>query len=131
MMVDNASTTGNTITRNSIHSNAGLGIALIDGANGNIPAPTIIAANTCFVAGTAGAGHTIEIFTGPDEEGKTYLTTVLADGDGNWSASSPFTLDTYVTATATDASGNTSEFSVEVTPGTCHQLFLPLIMKNY
>jgi hypothetical protein len=77
------------------------------------------------------AGDTVEVFTGPDEEGKTFLTTTSADGSGIWTALGPFTLDTYVAATATDASGNTSEFSAHVAAGDCYPVFLPLCVKNY
>ncbi len=129
--ISDDTSTGNTITQNSIHSNTGLGIDLVNGGNADLAAPTVSAANACFVMGTAGAGYTVEVFTDPDDEGKTYLTTVSADGGGNWSAPGPFTLDNYVTATATDASSNTSEFSTKVTAGTCYQTFVPLIMKNY
>jgi len=131
VFVTGSATTGNTITQNSIHSNHGLGIYLYDGGNGYIAAPTVVAADPSFVMGMAGAGDTVEIFTGPDEEGKIYLITTWADGNGIWTAVGPFTLDTYVTATATDASGNTSEFSTEVTPGAYYQSFLPLTMNKY
>jgi len=129
--ISDATSTGNTITQNSIHNNTALGIDLVNQGNGNIDAPTVSSASCVSISGTAPANSTVEVFTGPDEEGKTYLTTTSADGGGNWSAWGPFTLDTYVTATATDASGNTSEFSTKVTPGTCYQTFLPLIMKGY
>jgi len=129
--VNGATTTGNTITQNSIHSNTLLGIDNWNGGNIELPPPAISGASCAGISGTAPADSTVEVFTGPDEEGKTYLTTVSADGGGNWGAPGPFTLDTYVTATATDASGNTSEFSTQVTPGTCYQISLPLIMKNY
>lgn len=129
--VYDATTTGNTITQNSIHSNTGLGIYNWNGGNAELSPPAILCALSDEISGTAPPNSTVEVFTGPDEEGKTYLATVSADGFGNWSAPGPFILDTYVTATATDGAGNTSEFSVEVTPGTCLQIFLPLIMKNY
>ena len=131
--VDGAGTTGNTITQGSIHSNGGssyLGIDLNGGSNGDISAPTVSAADGCFVSGTAVAGDTVEVFTGPDEEGKTYLATALADGAGDWDVVGPFHFDTYVTATATDASGNTSEFSAAVEVH-CYPVFLPLGVKNY
>jgi len=73
----------------------------------------------------------VEVSTGPDEEGKRYLATASADGKGIWIALGPFTLDTYVTATATDASGNTSESSAQLTAGDCYPVFLPLGMRNY
>ena len=132
--VDDSGTTGNTITQNSIQSNGGssyLGIDL-NGGNNDIPAPTDISVDGCFaVSGTAVAGDTVEVFTGPDEEGKRYLATGLADGAGDWDVVGPFNFDTYVTATATDASGNTSEFSAQVAAGDCYPIFLPLGVKNY
>jgi hypothetical protein len=124
-------TTGNTVTQNSIHSNDDMGIQLFYGGNGNIPAPAVTAASTRYAMGTAGAGDTVEVFTGPDAEGKQYLGTTSADGNGIWLALGPFTLDTWVTATATDASGNTSRFSAWAVPGDCSPVFVPLTMKGY
>ena len=126
-----SATMSNTVTQNSIHSNLWGGISLSDGANGGILAPDIPSSSCASISGTAPANATVELFTGPDDEGKTYLTTVSADGGGNWSVVGPFTLDTYVTATATDASGNTSEFSASSTPGTCYLAYVPLGMKRY
>jgi CSLREA domain-containing protein len=123
--------TGNTITQNSIHSNGDEGILLVEEGNDDIPAPTISAADGCLVSGSAAAGDTVEVFTGPDDEGKTYLGTALADGDGDWSLVGAFPYDAYVTATATDASGNTSEFSAAAAPGDCYPVFVPLTMKSY
>jgi parallel beta-helix repeat protein len=125
------SSTGNTITENSIHDNGGLGIVLTDGGNGGIPSPVVLAGNACFVAGTAAAGDTIEVFTGPDEEGKTYLASGSTGSSGYWALTGPFSFDTYVTATATDENGNTSEFSAQASPGTCSRIFVPLIMKDF
>ena len=129
--VTGSATTGNTITENSIHSNGSLGIDLYDGGNGGISAPAVTVADDRFVSGTAVAGDTVEVFTGPDEEGKTYLATALTDGAGDWEVVGPFTFDTYVTATATDASGNTSEFSAQAAAGACYSVSLPLGVKNY
>ena len=128
--IHGGSTISNTITENGIYNNDGLGIVLADGANSYIVAPTIDSANCVSISGTAPANSTVEVFTGPDDEGKTYLATSSADG-GNWSVTGLFALDAYVTATATDAAGNTSEFSTAAVPGTCHQVFVPLGMKNY
>jgi hypothetical protein len=129
--VDDSGTTGNTITENSIHSNPVLGIDLYDGGNDEIAAPTVSDADGCLsISGSAAVGDTVEVFTGPDEEGKTYLATDLADGAGDWEIAGPFELDTYVTATATDASGNTSEFSAHVA-AYCYPVFLPLGVRNY
>ena len=129
--VRNSETISNTITRNSIYGNGQLGIDNNDGGNTELSPPDISAASCAVITGTALLNATVEIFSGPDGEGKTYLATCSADGAGKWSVTGPFTLDAYVTATATDAAGNTSEFSGEATPGDCHQVFLPLTLKNY
>ncbi len=133
--VDDSGTTGNTITENSIHSNGGgsyLGIDLAGGGNNDIPAPTVSPVDGCFavVSGTAGAGDTVEVFTGPDDEGKRYLATDAADVSGDWEVVGPFRLDTYVTATTTDGSGNTSEFSTQE-ESHCYLTYVPLGVKNY
>jgi len=130
--IGGSATMYNTVTQNSIHSNLGGGITLsLDGANGGIPAPSISSSCCVSISGTAPANSTVEIFTGPDDEGKTYLTNVSAEGDGDWRIVGPFTLDAYVTATAADASGNTSAFSGSVTPGTCHVAYVPIALKSY
>ncbi len=130
VLVSGSGSTGNTVTQNSIHSNGDLGIDNFDGGNLELPGPVIESASCAAISGTAPLTSTVEIFTGPDEEGKTYLGTAYADGSGNWSATGIFSLDTYVTATATDSGGNTSEFSDAVAPA-CYRVFLPLIVKDY
>ena len=130
VQVDGGSTTGNTITENSIHSNGDLGIDLTNDGNDLLPAPDIFMNIGTSASGTAPNNATVELFTGPDDEGKTYLTTVSADGSGNWSASGFLADDTYLTATATDAAGNTSEFSTPVAEWDW-RTYAPLVMKNH
>ncbi|MGB3904285.1 MAG: right-handed parallel beta-helix repeat-containing protein [Anaerolineae bacterium] len=130
VQVDGSNTDGNTITHNSIHSNGDLGIDLTNGGNDLFPAPVISVNIRTSASGTAPNNATVELFTGPDEEGKTYLTTVSADGSGNWSASGFLADDTYLTATATDAAGNTSEFSTAVA-GLDRRAYAPLVMNNH
>ncbi len=75
--------------------------ALTSGDSTNDATPTI--------AGTAEANSTVQIFNGT-----TLLGTAIADGSGNWSFTpgSPLADGTYsLTATATDAAGNTSPAS--------------------
>jgi len=128
--ISDATSTGNTITQNSIHNNTALGIELRTGANGGITAPAISVATCTFASGTAPISATVELFTGLDDEGKIYLTTVSADGSGYWGASGFFAYGFYLTATATDLNGNTSEFSLALDSG-CRHTYLPLTMKNY
>jgi hypothetical protein len=150
----------NTITRNRIYSNAGRGIALLSGGNAGLAAPVITAASATQVSGTACANCTIEVFSDAADEGAVYEGTTTANAAGNWTLTKPGGLTgPYVTATATDGQGNTSEFSAPVsvgptptatatptvtrtasptatptgtvspTPG--HRIYLPLVLKSY
>ena len=94
----------------------------------NFPVITVATAGSTNVGGTLNttastSGYVIEIFSNDvcdstHGEGKTYLGTVTTgatDGSGNvsWNVTVPaLTLGQILTATATDASGNTSEFSL-------------------
>ncbi len=129
--------TNNTITENSIFDNAGLGIALacccsdsndagdIDiGPNGllNFPVITNHFSNlngTITIQGTAPVGSVVEVFGSTNDgsgrgEGKLYLaTSAIVPGDGSFIATFTLPQPYYsVTTTATDAAGNTSEFSL-------------------
>jgi len=111
----------NPIRRNSIFNNAQKGINLnygvTDGNDGK-PKPIIDSVGCNYIRGTAEPNDTIEIFynhTGnSNPQGQTYIGTTVADGAGNWTYSAVFTFELgtcYITATATDASNNTSEFA--------------------
>ena len=107
---------GNTITENSIFNNTWVGITLgtdSDKGNNSISRPVITSVNINSVTGTAPINSTVEIFSDEAEEGKLFEGKVTADGNGifTWSGSAT---GLYVTATATDADGNTSEFSSAV-----------------
>ena len=105
----------NTITRNRIHSNTGKGIALPSGGNEGLAAPVITTASATQVSGTACSNCTIEVFSDANDEGAFYEGTITANSSGNWTFTKAGGLTgPYVTATATDANGNTSEFSAPV-----------------
>ncbi|MGA9349284.1 MAG: CSLREA domain-containing protein [Anaerolineae bacterium] len=113
--VTDAGTRGNTITRNCIHSNVGKGIRLYGGGNDGLAPPVITAASATQVSGTACANCTIEVFSDAADEGAIYEGTTTANAAGNWTFTKPGGLTgPYVTATATDGQGNTSEFSAPV-----------------
>jgi hypothetical protein len=121
-----------TITQNSIHSNGDLGIDLIGGANNGMAAPAIIQTTpgSIVVEGLIfQPDATVEVFSNPDNpgEGKTYLGSVPASG-GVFVLTVPCTSDRYLTATATDPGGNTSEFSATFTSAV-RCVYLPLIQR--
>jgi hypothetical protein len=109
-----------TLTQNSIHTNFDAGINLIDHGNNDIPTPMILGA-TCFgVSGTACNSCVVEIFSDNNDEGAIYEGSTTADpstGAFSWSGS---VTGPNVTVTATDATGDSSEFSSPVGVGVCN-----------
>jgi titin len=123
----------NSFLRNSIHSNAGLGIQLDPGANNDQQAPILTSAvnGSTTITGTLDSApnttYRIEFFanTACDGsgagEGETFLGSAdrTTDGGGHAviDATFPSTVGAggIITATATDPGGNTSEFSNCVT----------------
>lgn len=113
IQVSGATTVRQTLTQNRIYDNGALGIELAYGGNTELSAPVIesfdLAAGTA--AGVACANCTVEVFSDNHGEGQWYEGRTTADAAGAWSIAkgSAFT-GLEVTATATDAAGNTSEF---------------------
>jgi hypothetical protein len=124
---------GNTISQNSIFANAGLGISLTNGANNDIAAPSLslatISGSTLtvtgtFTAATANVSYVLEFFANPsgDAEGKIYLfsktvtPTITGPQTFTFSTTTSVTgANPLITATLTDNTGDTSEFSGGVT----------------
>ena len=127
------SAASNTITCNRIHSNAQKGIALLYGGNGDLAAPVITTASRTQVSGTACANCTMEVYSDAADEGAIYEGTTMADASGQWSLSKPSGFSgPHLTATATDTSGNTSEFSTPLAVAEEeHRLYLPLALSRY
>ena len=107
--VSGATTINNAVRGNSIHSNVGAGINNFSGGNRDLAPPTVTSVGSA--AGKACNGCTVYVYSDADGEGEVFEgTTTAADGSGRWSFAGTVT-GPFVTATATDAAGNTSEFS--------------------
>ena len=122
----------NTITRNSIFDNGTLGVDLAplgqpnpndasdadSGPNEQLNFPVLQAATSQQATGTACANCTVEVFladggAGAYGEGKTFVGSSVAGADGRFVVMlSGVAAGNYLTATATDPAGNTSEFSL-------------------
>lgn len=106
-----ATATAVSIRRNGIWNHEWDGIYLASGANGGIAAPVIAGVHP--VVGTAPANSVVDVFVDYAAEGKTYVGATTANASGVFQLD--VDLSAYfgrnVTATATDASGNTSMFS--------------------
>ena len=115
--------TQNTITQSSIYNHTMLGIANLQGGNTELSSPVITSATDNLVEGTACSGCTVEVFSTPTYEGDVFEGTTLADESGHYSWAGTPVYD-YVTATSTDATGNTSQFSevVNYVPGTVNSI---------
>lgn len=122
---------GNQILSNSIFGNGGigaLGIVLQNGGNNNQPAPTVTSAtlvgeklNLELTVEPADSGlYTVQVFYSPAGIGATVqgqqliqtLTAVQGQVDVTIAAPSYITVGGYITVTSTNASGDTSEFSI-------------------
>lgn len=112
----NPSTLRNSITANSIYANSEGGIRIGMGANGGLSRPAITRVEPASVAGIAPvAGALIEVFSDEGNQGRIFEGSTTADANGMWTLNKAGGFnDAYLTATATDAQGNTSEFAIAV-----------------
>jgi hypothetical protein len=115
VVIAHENTLYNTITQNSIHDNGSEGIALQSGGNADRGAPVIfgfdLQAGT--VSGATCYGCTVEVFSDSSEEGAIYEGQTVAGATGYFTFTKGSALNgPHLTATTTDADGNTSPFSL-------------------
>jgi hypothetical protein len=127
ILIEGGGSDFNTISGNSIHDNAELGIEHRWGGNDEIEPPNItlvsLADDSLTVSGDAvGADAEVEVFVADssDQEGQIYLGSLTADGNGEFSGSLPLagkglSVGDRIVATTTHTDGNTSEFSSPLT----------------
>lgn len=110
--VNGQATISNAIRANSIYSNGDKGILLTFGGNTQLAAPELI--GIFPVRGNTVPQATVDLFIDSVDEGEIYLVSATADANGFFSADADLAqyASKFVTATATDTSGNTSEFSL-------------------
>jgi len=105
-------TPDNIVTQNSIYDNSGRGILPSQSA----PQPPLILnfdLQTGMVSGTACAMCAVEIFSDAGDEGAIFEGWIIADRDGAFTFIKGAPLaGPFLTATATDPDGSTSEFSL-------------------
>lgn len=98
---------GNAIRGNSIYSSGARGIHLRTNPNDDLAPPIILGIDPPH--GTACAPCAVDIFSDADDEGRVFEGSVFTN-DGDWTFNGPVS-GPHVTATNTDMSNNTSEFS--------------------
>ena len=106
---------------------------LTPGAHGGIQPPVITTVNPSplTVVGTACPGCTVELFGSRtnDGQGQFYLGNATADGSGAFSLARTTMPYPYLTATATDSTKGTSEFSAVLTTTVVLLTHLPVIVR--
>jgi hypothetical protein len=118
ILVDGAgsftSTIGNSITLNSITLNGSDGIRNFRGGNTELAPPVITAVTQDMISGTAAPEQRIEVYSDESDEGSVFIGADTTDTMGGFSVQIPgsLLLLPFFTATATDAAGNTSQFSL-------------------
>ncbi len=117
IQVDGKSSLGNRFDKNSITGHAGKGISLENGGNRQLPEPHSLQYDGRVLSGVAplASGGLVQIFRDGADEGATPLAQGRIDGSvfNVAMAVDPAAIGVLfqLRATATDAAGNTSEFS--------------------
>jgi CSLREA domain-containing protein len=141
ILIDAADSYGNIVTRNSIFGNVNLGIELAPagpnpndagdtdvGPNTRLNFPVLALATPVQIRGTACAACTVEAFIAESRatdlgggnygQPRTFVGAATAGGDGWFTIVPPpgtVAAGQRITSTATDADGNTSESSLDLT----------------
>ena len=120
----------NRLLTNSISKNTDVGILLDSGGNGDIAPPIIQEVRSNTIVGASCPTCLIEVFTDAGDQGEHFVGTATATSDGTFQVplSETDTDNLFVTATQTDASGNTSSFAVSVSIAE-NQVYLPMIIR--
>lgn len=122
-------TRGNRWAESSIYGNGVAGIAITSGANEGIAPPTVASAIRQVVRGTAVPTAIIEIYADEAGQGRYFVGQTVADENGRFLFTNPSPWPALlITATATDANGNSSALATAVPAQTA--VYLPLIRKN-
>lgn len=131
--VSGAASSGNPITLNSIHSNAGFGIGLPGGGNGGVSLSLTgshgsgVATGTVTNLGTIPAGSTLHFYGDAGAQGEVFLGQTTVDSGGSWSVDFPLNplANLSVAATTPDPGGfgNTTPF-VPIAPAAAPVLSL-------
>ena len=144
--IGETSSYSNTLMENSIHSNAGKGIEIVDGAQHGISPPIITSAGCPIISGSnAIPGGVVEIFSDDAEEGRIYEGFAYVDEYGLWSYVGPYQgpnitavslKDNKIIISPTGPWSNrylatdTSEFSYPWwVEGGCYPVYLPMVVK--
>ena len=116
----------NTWQGNAIYSNALGGVSLPGTTNGGIKPPQVFLVSATLITGTTVPSATVELFSDVDNQGRFVEGLTTADAQGNFSFSKAQWQAKWITAIATDLSGNSSPFS-KLPPRS--RAYLPLVIK--
>ena len=129
----------NRLLGNSISGNQGLGIRLLSGGNNNVTAPLLRSTANDTLRGQSCPSCRVEVFTDTSNQGRDFVGATVAGSDGNFAlALDPQKLSgPRLTATQTDALGNTSPFAAAVAapqpapppPPATRWLYIPIALR--
>lgn len=122
-----ADVSANTWMENKVFANAAGGIATTDGANHGMAAPKLTRAGN-EITGTTLPGAIVELFADNAAQARSFALRVTADSTGAFQASRTWE-GPYVSATATDAKGNSSALAVSQGSAAAPEwrIFLPIV----